>query len=290
MKVCVTSSSHFYFTSGCSRCTLVWGNTYSHEWGDYLSKSASQHQARCACGQTTLLSHSMKYTNTASGCKYHCSQCNYVHSTIAHSLGDWQMSNNYHWKNCTRCGGQFEYGACKWVFGYCSVCGKWSHTPGVDDVITPVGLLTVEGDDNHRLVGALKPPESLLHSTDCDDGSCENNQNQVGLCGSENCQEENCTGDSCTESSSANASCTSDCEAETTSTTTFTSPDGWTGKIVNESTPEETFVLEPANEIEDKTFEDDSLNKAVKFTVKMVVLDSAENTAKNNDEDDSTED
>jgi len=254
---------------------------------------------RCGWGRRTTSSCYLPWSSDSSTHWKQCGYCGYRTSSGSHSWSGWQIdeSKSQHYKSCNSCGREkdrtncsFDSGALLWK--KCSVCGNYKidggGIPNFDGILTPTGLLTVAGDDNHKQVGALKPPESLSKETSCND--CDLTTHQIGDLNShlESECEFDCEADELCQIepySCEDVSCKIDYSSAICKENSINSLGGWDYEIVDGETLVDSFVIKPANDNEE-IYQDETLNNVGdKYSITAVTLDSTNNVSKNDDVD-----
>ena len=297
-----------YYSCGCgySGSTVEDCPTENITPSSYTSNNDGTHYAltqrcqnRCGWGRRTTSACYLPWSSDSSEHWKQCGYCYYVSSRrTSHSWSGWKIdeSSSQHYKACTACGREKDRTNCTWSGIWpaqkCSVCGNYridgGGIPNFDGVLTPTGLLTVAGDDNHKQVGALKPPESLSKDENCDD--CDLITYQIGDLNShfESECEFDCEADELCQIepySCEDVSCKIDYSSAICKENSINSLGGWDYEIVNGETLVDSFVIKPANDNEE-IYQDETLNNVGdKYSITAVTLDSTNNVSKNDDVD-----
>jgi hypothetical protein len=259
----------------CEVCNSVSGRSYyytfikgerNHGYTWYCNNCNLSYSGTEACEQNSVSEYSDITSTTHDYTYERCGKCSsyWYYDNQSHSWGSWQFSQNdrNHWHSCTGCGYTSAKEACDFnIASFCKTCGQsWfkSGIPNWDGALTPVGLLTVDGDDNHSQVGALSSPQTLSEHSHCETGGCSIDY--------------------------ASAICREN---------SYNSLGGWSCEIVDGESCGSCIVFKPANENNDNGYNDDTLNKVGdKYSITVAILDSTNVVSKSNnsEEDNDSED
>ena len=315
-----------YYSCGCgySGSTVEDCPTEDITPSSYTSNNDGTHYAltqrcknRCGWGRRTTSNCYLPWSSDSSTHWRQCGYCYYRTSSGFHSWSGWKIdeSNSQHYKACNTCGREKDRTNCTWSGIWpaqkCSVCGNYridgGGIPNFDGVLTPTGLLTVAGDDNHKQVGALNRPDTIsqndeqettqqsgpvqIHSMYCSGLDCDG-LNCDGLnCDGLDCYGLDCYGLDCEDCSFGEVVCeTASCEVDYASAicreNRYNSLGGWDYEFVDGKTLADSIVIKPATDNND-IYQDDTLNKVCdKYSIEVVTLETNNIVSKNNDSED----